>query len=173
MQRHGAFDDHWGAGWPDPAYVEPFFLDPVARAKFFKRWDGGSFVVEDLEVMPGELVTVALLLHMNPRYGVKLNYTKSSHRTGQKLALSSKGDLSRLAEFTLSMHETPLSVGLFVPFEAGWNATRHFLRAPSEIPTGVEWVESGKLPPGTFPDLGNPQEMRNLKMADPPSDFRS
>jgi hypothetical protein len=125
-----------------------------------------------MEVEPGELVTSTLFLHMNPKYGVKLGYTRYSRRTKQKVTLTSKGDLNRLSEFTLSMHETPLSVGLFVPFESGWNATRSFLHAPSEIPDGVEWIESQKLPASAFPDLGNPQEIRNLKMASPPSEFQ-
>jgi hypothetical protein len=60
--------------------------------------------------------------------------------------------MSRLGEFVRSFHDTPLSLGLFIPFEKGWLAIKEFMLNEGELPTSIEWVASDDLPPETFPD---------------------
>jgi Immunity protein Imm1 len=63
-----------------------------------------------------------------------------------------RGDLSRLLEFVYSMHGTPLSVGLFVPFKTAWSAVKEFIETDGELPKSIEWVAGRDLPPEAFPD---------------------
>ena len=69
----------------------------------------------------------------------------------KKYKYAAKGDLSRLGEFVESLHETPLSVGLFIPFPVAWKAVKEFMETDGELPTGIEWVAASDLPPETFP----------------------
>lgn len=177
MRKDAAFDAHWGNGWPELSQIEPLFLDPVARAQYFaKGRDGGNFSVEGLygtEGLPirGGLVSATLFLHMSPQYGVTLQYTKWDGRIQKQSSYNSKGNLGRLNEFVWSFHGTPLSVGLFVPFEDGWRAVKEFIQAEGELPKSIVWVSGNDLPPETFPDLGNPDAIKKLKLAYPPSYF--
>ncbi|OJU25574.1 MAG: hypothetical protein BGN91_10920 [Nitrobacter sp. 62-13] len=70
----------------------------------------------------------------------------------QQRSYVAKGDLSRLGEFVRSLHGTPLSVGLFVPFPVAWKAVKEFIETDGELPTSIEWIASSDLPPETFPD---------------------
>jgi Immunity protein Imm1 len=47
---------------------------------------------------------------------------------------SSKGDLNRLREWVVSTHDTPLPIGLFVPFETAWEAVKEFIETDGELP---------------------------------------
>lgn len=91
-------------------------------------------------------------MHMNPEHGVKLQYSKADDVTNQLLTHHSKGDLSRLREFVRSFHGTPLSLGLFIPFEAGWTAVKEFIETEGNLPTSIDWIGDRDLPPETFPD---------------------
>lgn len=158
MRKQAFFDDHWGSGWPDPKKVETGLTDPYQRARLFdSSLDGGSFFIEGLYGTEGlgrkeGLVTAALYLHINPLHGAKLVYNKWDGRARQEFSFDSKGDLTRLGEFVRSMHGTPLSVGLFIPFEKGWQAIRDFMSNDGELPQSIEWIATKDLPPGTFPD---------------------
>ena len=177
MRKDSAFNDHWGAGWPELSDIESCFLDPTARAQYFvKGQDGGKFSIEGLygtEGLPaqGGLVNVTLFLSMSPQYGASLFYKKWDGRVRRQTGYSSKGDLSRLDEFIWSFHKTPLSVGLFIPFEEGWKAVKEFIETEGELPQSIAWVNNRDLPSETFPDLGNPEAIKKLKMANPPSYF--
>jgi hypothetical protein len=87
----------------------------------------------------------------NRDLGVYLIYDKWDGRIRQKYAYAPKGDLSRLGEFVESLHETPLSVGLFIPFPEAWKAVKEFMETDGELPTSIEWIAIRDLPPGTFP----------------------
>ena len=158
MRKESSFDEHWGDGWPDLHNIQACLLDPKRRAAFFaKGLDGGSFSVRGLygtEKLPvrGGLVTAHLFLHLNPDHGAKLVYARWDGRVQNKDEFHSKGDLSRLGEFVRSFHDTPLSVGLFIPFEQGWQAIKEFIETEGELPKSIEWVDDKALPPGTFPD---------------------
>jgi hypothetical protein len=154
MRKQAFFDDHWGKGWPDLKIMEACFLDPVRRAQLFARErDGGSFFVETGSPdSTASEVKSALYLHMNADHGVKLVYSRWDGRIQRKDDYDSKGDLTRLREFVRSFHDTPLSAGLFIPFERGWNAVKEFMQTDGELPKSIEWIANSELPPGTFPD---------------------
>lgn len=177
MEINSYFAGHWGSGWPAPEQIDRCLLDPVARREFFSKGnDGGSFCVKGLygtEGLParGGLVTATLFLAMSPQYGATLQYTKWDGRVEKQTSYNSKGDLKRLDEFIWSVHGTPLSVGLFIAFEGGWRAIKEFIQTEGELPTSIEWMSSRDLPPETFPNLGDPEAIKKLKMANPPSHF--
>lgn len=158
MQKDAAFDDHWGEGWPDLSNIKACLTDPKRRKEFFaKGRDGGNFSIDGLygtEGLPdrGGLVAATLYLHMHPDHGATLQYSKWDGRVRKQFVFYSKGDLSRIREFVRSFHETPLSVGLFIPFEKGWQAIKEFIESEGELPTAIEWIAAEALPPETFPD---------------------
>jgi hypothetical protein len=133
--------------------MEACFLDPVRRAQMFAaEKDGGSFFVEKGDPnIPTDEVKAALYIHMNAEHGVKLAYSRWDGRVQRKDDYDSKGDLTRLREFVRSFHDTPLSIGLFVPFERGWSAVKEFIETDGALPKSIEWIANRDLPPGTFP----------------------
>jgi hypothetical protein len=86
----------------------------------------------------------------NPDLGVLLIYEKigGDHPQG----FCSKGDVSRIREWVRSTHDTPLPVGLFVPFPVAWKAVKEFIETEGQLPKCIEWIKGSDLPPGTFPD---------------------
>lgn len=158
MQKEASFDDHWGDGWPDPEYVEKCLRDPATRAAMFaKGRDGGSFSIDGLygtEGLPprGGLVSAALYMYMNPGRGVTLQYFKWDGRVQKSETFHSRGDLRLLGRFVRSLHDTPLSLGLFIPFERGAVAVKQFLETEGALPTVIDWVRGTDLPPETFPE---------------------
>ncbi len=158
MRKTAYFDGHWGEGWPDLNNIESCLIDPKRRGQFFASGrDGGSFGVEGLygtEALTPKTGRVDAHIYMfaNPDHGVMLQYSKWDGRIQKKDTYNSKGDLSRLRESVRSFHGTPLSVGLFIPFAAAWNAVKEFIETDGELPKSIEWVASRDLPPSTFPD---------------------
>ena len=90
----------------------------------------------------------------HPELGVLLIYSKWGG--GYRATFSSKGDLGRLREWVLSLHDTPLPVGLFIPYEIAWKAVKEFIETDGELPRSVEWIANRDLPPNTFPDPKKP-----------------
>lgn len=158
MRTHAYFDSHWGDGLPKTDDIGPCLVDPSRRSQFFARGqDGGSFFIEGLygtELLTPQtgLVKSALYMHMNPQHGVKLQHCLWDGRIKEMTAYHSKGNLTRLNKFVRSLHGTPQSLGLFIPFEQGWAAIKEFIETNGELPKSIEWVADCDLPPGTFPD---------------------
>lgn len=155
MEKTAYFDGHWGEGWPELNYVESRITDAASRTRLFERGqDGGSFFIEgfnDAEnwIPQNGQCKAALYLHMNLDCGVKLQHSKWD---GRRLIIhNSKGDLGRLGEFVRSLHDTPLSLGLFISFDLGWRAVKEFLQTDGALPKSIEWVANSDLPPETFP----------------------
>lgn len=86
----------------------------------------------------------------NPELGVLLIWQKYSG--GYSEAFPSKGDLTKLDQWVRSLHDTPLPVGLFIPFPKAWLAVKEFIETDGELPKSIEWVANKDLPAGTFPD---------------------
>jgi hypothetical protein len=91
-------------------------------------------------------------MYGHPALGVLLCYSKWDGRIRQAQGYLSKGDLTRLGELIRSLQETPLPVGLFIPFAEAWKAVKEFMETDGELPTSIAWVDSRDLPPNTFPD---------------------
>jgi hypothetical protein len=155
MQKRAYFDQFDKHEWPDPDWLEPYFLSPPEKRWFFESGnDGARLVAEGLygtEGRPRESrVDSDLMMWANPALGVLLIYSKSGG--GFRETYSSKGDLSRLQEWVRTLHDDPMPIGLFIPFDKAWLAVKEFIETEGELPKSIEWVANRDLPPNTFPD---------------------
>ncbi|HET7805327.1 MAG TPA: Imm1 family immunity protein [Pseudolabrys sp.] len=157
VKKEASFDDHWGNGWPDITIVDQCLTDPEKLAQLFaKGRDGGCFSIEwiydeDNSVPQFGVVGAILYMHMNPDHGIKLQYSGWDRCIGERKTYHSKGDLTKLKQFVRSFHRTPLSIGLFVPFETGRRAVKEFLETDGELPRSVDWILDDDLTPDVFP----------------------
>jgi Immunity protein Imm1 len=143
-------------GWPKPEMLERYFLAPPGKRWFFEaRTDGallqgiGADGTEHLQANKGR-IDINLSMWGHPDLGVLVIWSKWGG--GHKHDYTSKGDLTRLRELVRSLHETPLPVGLFIPFEEAWKAVKEFIETDGALPKSVEWVANRDLPLDTFPD---------------------
>jgi hypothetical protein len=156
MKKRALFDTHWGAGWPALSWLEPYFLvRPERRWPFSGGSDSAEFSAEGvdgtdhLQANKGR-IDIRLEVWGNAKLGVLLIYSKRGG--GYKDVFSSKGDLTHLRELVRSTHDTPLPVGLFIPFESAWNAVKEFIETDGALPKSIDWIANRDLPPNTFPD---------------------
>ena len=49
------------------------------------------------------------------------------------------------------MHDDPMPVGLFIPYDKAWLAGKDFIATDGALPTSIEWIANKNLPPETFP----------------------
>ncbi|MBN9147613.1 MULTISPECIES: Imm1 family immunity protein [unclassified Nitrobacter] len=157
MKRFFHFDNFASDRWPELSELERFFLAPKGQEWSFQGGnDSWGMDVQGLCGTDGlpreEQVNVHFYMTGNPDLGVTLLYDKWDGRIQRKQTYNSKGDLRRLGEFVRSLHGTPLSVGLFVPFPVAWKAVKEFIETDGELPTSIEWIADSDLPPETFPD---------------------
>ncbi len=156
MKKDIYFDNFFGPGWPSPANLEPYFLAPRGQEWFYTGGnDSGSLRLEGVDgsehLQRGAgRIDIRLAMWGNPKFGVLLIYSKRGG--GYREDYTSKGDLTRLKQWVRSLHDTPLPVGLFVPFEVAWRAVKEFMETDGKLPTSIEWVKNSELPEGTFPD---------------------
>jgi hypothetical protein len=150
------FDRFDGRGWPTPGQLEHYFLAPPGQRWFSETGNDsaglsleGADGTAHLDANRGR-IDIRLEMWGNPDLGVLLIYSKWGG--GLKLTYSSKGDLGRLREWVRSTHDTPLPVGLFIPFEAAWEAVREFIESDGALPKSIEWIANRDLPENTFPD---------------------
>lgn len=104
---------------------------------------------EDLEPYK-DRVDIHLLMWGHPDLGVLVMWEKWGG--GPSETFTSKGDMSRLREWVRSTHDTPLPVGLFIPYAKAWDAVKEFLETDGALPKSIEWIANSDLPPNTFPD---------------------
>jgi hypothetical protein len=156
MEKLAYFASELSHEWPDPKELERYFLAPRGHRWFFETEnDSAVFTAEGvdntehLEANKGR-VDVHLRMWGHPELGVLLIYSKWGG--GLRLTYSSKGDLRRLREWVRSTHDTPLPVGLFIPYEQAWKAVKEFIETDGQLPRSIEWIANRDLPPNTFPD---------------------
>jgi hypothetical protein len=152
------FDRFIGPGWPTLGQLAPYFIPKPKGRGWFDDTGNDSAGIDLLGVdgtmhLPpeGGRRNIKLSLWGNPDVGVLLIY----ERTGPKSyrdAFTSKGDMTRLREWVRSTHDTPLPVGLFIPFDKAWLAVKEFMETEGQLPTSIEWVRNADLPENTFPD---------------------
>jgi hypothetical protein len=156
MKKSAYFASRASEGWPNPKDIEHFFLGPPEQRWFSDTGnDSGSFTAEGVdgtEHIPANKGRIDTDLQMwgNPDYGVLLIYSKWGG--GHNQTFSSKGDLRRLRDLVRSTHDTPLPIGLFIPFAKAWRAVKEFIESDGELPKSIEWIANRDLPPNTFPD---------------------
>lgn len=156
MKKHSYFASRFRDGWPEPEEIAPLFLAPPGERWFFETGnDSAGLTAEGVDgtdrLDPADRGRVAVHLDLwaHPERGVQLSWRKWGG--GRKETWHSKGDLSRLAEHVRSLHDTPLSAGLFIPYEEAWQAVRDFIETDGERPGSIAWIEESDLPAGTFP----------------------
>jgi len=156
MRKCTYLDLRRGNGWPRPEELEPYFLRPPGQCWAFKSGNDNAGLAaegvdgtEDLDPHDGR-IDVDLDMWGHPELGVLLIYSKWGG--GLKETFTSKGDLSRLREWVRSTHDTPLPVGLFIPYALAWKAVKEFIETDGKLPKSIEWIANRDLPPDTFPD---------------------
>jgi hypothetical protein len=156
MRKWTYFDTFDHEGWPHPRELKAYFFAPAGQ-EWFHTWgnDTADLTAEGLYGteggVPGKTRTdLELAIYGIPGLGVLLIYHK--YGGGHNEAYTSKGDLKRLREWVRNLHNDPLPVGLFIPFENAYEAVKEFIETDGQLPKSIEWIANKDLPEGTFPD---------------------
>lgn len=64
----------------------------------------------------------------------------------------SKDDMSRIRQWVRSLHNDPLPLDLFIPFDKAWLPVKEFMDTEGRLPTSIAWIDSDDVPDNTFPD---------------------
>ena len=150
MKKESYFASRSSRGWPKPAEIADYFLAPPGQRWFFETRNDGAVLYADEGERLEDRMHLELMMWGHPELGVLLIWSKWERGHGE--TFSSKGDLTRLREWVRSTHDTPLPVGLFIPFEEAWKAVKEFIEAEGALPQSIEWIANRDLPPNTFPD---------------------
>lgn len=146
------FDTFWGEGWPTAEQLKPYFLE---RTRMLWRISGGgdtaSLVLEGVDGTGGRDLTegrrdISLYFTGHPKYGVCLMHHRTSTWT-----YSSKGDLTKLRTFVRTRQGDLMPLGLFIPFEKAWQATKDFIENDGQRSTAIDWVDNRTFDEDTFP----------------------
>jgi hypothetical protein len=155
MRKTTYFDSAWREGWPTPEELKPYFFARPGQQWFSTGGnDSGGLTgegAEGTEDLPQGAGRVDINLGMwgNPQLGVFLTYWKTGG--GYQERYNSVWDLSRLGEHTRTLHDDPVPVGLFVPFEKAFEAVKEFIETDGERPKSIEWIANSDLPANAFP----------------------
>lgn len=155
MIKRAYFATFDGPGWPTLDFLRPYFFAPPGK-QWFKTGgnDTAGLALEGVDGT-GHLesgfgrVDVRLEMWGNPKLGVLLIWSKLGARGG--VAYSSIGDLNRLNEHVRTLHNDPMPIGLYIPFEQAWKAVQEFIVTDGKLPTSIEWINNKDLPPNSFP----------------------
>jgi hypothetical protein len=155
MRKWTYFDTRDHEGWPDPRELAPYFAPGGAKWFHTSGNDTAGLTAEGLygteRGTPGKTrIDLDLAIYGIPELGVLLIYRK--YGGGYRDQFTSKGDLRRLREWVRNLHNDPLPVGLFVPFDSAYEAVKEFIETDGQLPKSIEWVANDDLPDGTFPD---------------------
>jgi hypothetical protein len=157
MIRDANFYTYSGDGWPDPAWLAPFFLTATGRKQAFGDQEscGLKFCGVDgtAHLPPGKgRIDINLTIQGDLNHGVLLWYNKSGG--GQWVAKYSKGDPAKWRQWVETPQGDQMSVALFIPFETAWKAVKEFIDNEAALPTSIEWITDDDLPEYAFrPDL--------------------
>jgi hypothetical protein len=156
MRKRIYFDRFRGNEWPELHEIEVFFLSPNEQQWSYlggnDNWSvelEGVNGTEHLDIADRRRIDIRLNMWGHPEHGVTLIYEKIGGGFGE--AFSSKGDMSRIAEWIRTLQGDLMPVGLFIPFEEAWKAVKEFMETDGALPRSIEWVENKSLPEGTFP----------------------
>ncbi len=154
-RKKAYFDTYWEDNWPKLDWLEPYFLAPPGGRWFNSGGnDTAGLTIEGVEGSGhlgrfGGRIDVDLDMWGIPELGVLLAYSRSGDGLGS--CRYTVSDLWRLKELARNLHGDPLPVGLFIPFEDAWKAVKEFIETEGALPKSIEWIESERLPPETFP----------------------
>ncbi len=154
MRRRTYFDSHDGEGWPSVKWLEQYFLTAAGRRQFFAlgndSWGLKALGVDGTEGLPPYKgrVDIDLTILGHPDAGILLFYQKSGDGRGE--SFYSKGEIARINQSIQTIHNK-MPLGLFISFEAAWNAVSEFVETDGMLPASIEWIAAKDLPPGAFP----------------------
>ncbi len=155
MRKRTYFASRRREGWPAPSELEHYFLSPPGQRWFFETGnDSGGIVAEGVDNTEGLLpgagrIDLCLDMYGHPELGVFLFYEKNGGP--DRCAYSSKGDLTKLRQWVRTLHDDPMPVGLFIPYDKAWLAVKEFIETDGALPTSIEWIANKNLPQETFP----------------------
>jgi hypothetical protein len=155
LKKTTYFASDWRDGWPAPDELRPYFFALPGQQWFDTDGnDSASLTAEGVggtEHLPsgGGRVDVCLMMYGNPKLGVFLWYSKRGG--GHYDVYNSKGDLSRLSEYTRTLHDDPVPIGLYIPFEKAFAAVKEFIETDGALPQCIEWIADRDLPADAFP----------------------
>lgn len=172
MIKTSYFEDFRGPGWPTPEQLKPYFFGghrpPWTFASRNDDWGLNAKGLYGTEALPDvDRVNVHLTMGGYPRKGVTIQYRKWDGRIRKAQVWYSKGDLSQRLRFLKSGHGTPLSLGLFIPFDVAWGAVKDFIESDGELPKSIVWIDANDLPGDTFPDMGDREAMKKIRYVNP------
>ena len=150
--------------WPDPNLLKPFFIANRGQEWTYLGgndcWGmsiGGLYGTEarpaygqNGETGPNTQVEANLTMWGSPGLGVLIYYSR--YGGGLSDHYYTVSDRSKLNQWVTGLHDTPLPVGLFIPFRDAWPAVKEFMETEGELPKSIEWIAARDLPAGTFPD---------------------
>lgn len=159
MRKNAYFHTFLGPGWPSQAFLRPYFKKPPPGAI---SWypnsgnDSGGMSLEGIdgtEHLPYGLGRKDIDLSMwgNPELGVLLHYAIVSGDAPRQDWFS-KGDMTKIRKWVRALHDTPLPIGLFIPYDQAWLAVKEFMDTEGQLPTSIEFVKGSELPTNSFPD---------------------
>lgn len=159
MIKYAYFHTFRDESWPSQAFLKPYFKKPPLGAiSWFPNSgnDGGLLRLEGLDgtghLPPGRgRKDIELSMYGNPELGVLLQYARYGGGVPRQDWFS-KGPMKKARQWVRSLHDTPLPVGLFIPFDRAWLAVKEFMETDGQLPTSIDWVKSDDLPDNTFPD---------------------
>jgi hypothetical protein len=142
--------------WPTIEIIKQYFIPDSGPPWFYVGGnDSGGLDVRGMYGTDGldefkDRVDAGLSMWGNPDLGVLLIYQR--YGGGYRDAYNSKGDLSRLKEWVRTLHDDPMPIGLYIPFDKAWLAVKEFMETEGELPKSIEWIAANDLPEGTFSD---------------------
>jgi hypothetical protein len=154
MMKTAYFDTYWGPGWPEPQWLERYFLTLNGRHDLFA--DGGDGGVLSAQGVDGSGTLpqhkgrrdVSLYISAHPELGVTLLWRKTGLVPVE--AYYSKGDARKLLERVKDVRGYMQPAGLYIPFEKAWLAIKEFMDRGAALPSCIEWIRDVDLPKDTF-----------------------
>src|SRR5262245_21509689 len=139
MRKRTYFLTRHDDGWPEPEWLERYFLTAAGRAEAFSKDDNDSWGLsahgldgtEHLKPFK-DRVDLGLTIQGHPTLGILLWYHVSGG--GRFTSLFSKGDMTRIREWVRNAHSDLMPVGLFIPFEPAFAAVKEFIKRDGALP---------------------------------------
>ncbi|HEX5422782.1 MAG TPA: hypothetical protein VFW94_04485 [Candidatus Acidoferrales bacterium] len=172
MIKTAYFGEFRGPGWPTAEQLAPYFFAGQQPPWTFKgrndNWGLDAKGLYGTETLPDlDRVNVHLSMTGHPAKGVMIQYRKWDGTIRKAETFYSGGDLTQRLRFINSVHGTPLSLGLFIPFGAAWRAVKEFIETDGELPKAIDWIAGRDLPDDTFPDMGDREAMKKIRYVNP------
>lgn len=158
MKKHAYFHTFWGDEWPTLEFLEPYFTHPAKDFGWFPNSSNDSARIsiqglDGTEHLPWGRgrKDIDLAMWGNSEHGVLLQHSRIGGGVPRQDWFS-RGDTTRLREWVRTLHNDPMPIGLYIPFDKAWKAVKEFMETEGQLPTSIEWIKGDDLPEGTFPD---------------------